>query len=191
MGALLTNFSRAPVYLDQSAEDAAAVKRCLAGDSTAFEAIVTRYQRVLFTVAARMLGDEEDARDAAQNTFIKVYQKLGTYDSQRRFFSWMYRILLNECMNVRRRPGPNRTPVNDELAGASAPDTIEAAERRRDVKNAILSLPVAYREVIVLRHFAGLSYDEMSEAMGIPAKTVKSRLYSARQQLASRLGAWM
>ncbi|HTE93959.1 MAG TPA: sigma-70 family RNA polymerase sigma factor, partial [Bradyrhizobium sp.] len=70
-------------------------------------------------------------------------------------------------------------------------DAVEAAERRRDVKHAILALAPAYREVIVLRHFAALSYDEMSDAIGVPAKTVKSRLYTARQQLASELAAWM
>jgi RNA polymerase sigma-70 factor (ECF subfamily) len=190
---LVTNFSSATVYLDQSAEDQTAVKRCLAGDSAAFEGIVTRYQQVLFTVALRMLGDEEAARDAAQDTFIKVFEKLDTYDPQRRFFSWLYRILMNECLNVRRRPSPVRlrAPLDDLIAQAGEPDLVEEAERRNAVKKAILSLPEAYREVIVLRHFAALSYDEMSEAIGVPAKTVKSRLYSARQQLAEQLGAWM
>ena len=68
---------------------------------------------------------------------------------------------------------------------------MEAAERKRAVKQAILALQPDYREVIVLRHFAALSYEEMSDAIGVPAKTVKSRLYTARQQLASELAAWM
>lgn len=91
------------MYLEQSVDDAELVKRSLEGDTAAFEALVTHYQRVLFTVAVRMLGDREDARDATQNTFIKVYQKLNTYDPQYRFFSWVYRILRNECLNARRR----------------------------------------------------------------------------------------
>ena len=77
------------------------------------------------------------------------------------------------------------------LPGTPTPDAVEAAERKRDVKHAILALAPAYREVIVLRHFASLSYDEMSDAIGVPAKTVKSRLHSARQQLASELAVWM
>jgi RNA polymerase sigma-70 factor (ECF subfamily) len=190
---LITNFSSGPVYLKQAVDDSAVVKRCLAGDSTAFGDIVARYQQVLFTVALRMLGDEEDARDAAQNTFVKIFEKLGTYDPRHRFFSWMYRILVNECLNVRRRPAALRTsePLADDSIQATDADLVEAAERRQAVKKAILELPEPYREVIVLRHFAALSYDEMGEAIGIPPKTVKSRLYSARQLLAERLSAWM
>jgi len=181
------------VYFEQAVDDSAAVRRCLSGDSAAFDQIVARYQQVLFTVALRMLGDEEDARDATQNTFVKVFQKLGTYDPKHRFFSWIYRILVNECLNERRRPSLVRTsePLEDDAVPSSDTDAVEAAERRNAVRKAILSLPEPYREVIVLRHFAALSYEEMGEAIGVPAKTVKSRLYSARQQLAERLGAWM
>lgn len=179
--------------MDQSVDDTAVVKRCLNGEPAAFEALVARYQKVLFNVAFRMLGDYEDARDAAQNTFIKAYEKLGTYDTDRRFFSWIYKILMNECLNLRRRPTMHLLGdrTEDAAAGHSTPDAVEAAERKRDVKQAILALAPAYREVIVLRHFASLSYDEMSDAIGVPAKTVKSRLHSARQQLASELAAWM
>jgi RNA polymerase sigma-70 factor (ECF subfamily) len=181
------------VYLDQSVDDAEAVRRCLNGEPAAFDTLVVRYQQVLFNVAFRMLGDYEEARDAAQNTFVKVYEKLGSYDPQRRFFSWLYRILINECLNLRRRPSADSFSGGIELAVAdrTAPDAVEAAERRRAVKQAILALQPDYREVIVLRHFAALSYEEMSDAIGVPAKTVKSRLYSARQQLASELAAWM
>jgi RNA polymerase sigma factor (sigma-70 family) len=190
---LLTNFRPRSVYFEQAVDDSAAIRRCLAGDSAAFEQIVGRYQQVLFTVALRMLGDEEDARDAAQNTFVKVFEKLGAYDPRHRFFSWLYRILVNECLNERRRPLLVRRtePLEDDAVRSSDRDLVEAAERRRAVKKAILALPEPYREVIVLRHFAALSYEEMSEAIGVPVKTVKSRLYSARQQLAKRLGAWM
>lgn len=162
------------------------------GESTAFELLVTRYQPVLFNVALRMLGDYEDARDAAQNTFVKAYEKLSTYDTERRFFSWLYRILMNECLNLRRRPANQLLgDAEDAVAGEAGTDGVEAAERKRDVKQALLALSPAYREVIVLRHFAALSYDEMSAAIGVPPKTVKSRLHSARQQLAGELARWM
>ena len=181
------------MYLDQSVDDAEAVRRCLNGEPAAFDTLVVRYQQVLFNVAFRMLGDYEDARDASQNAFIKAYEKLGTYDPERRFFSWIYRILMNECLNLRRRPAMHLLGerTEDAVAGHASPDGVEAAERRRDVKHAILALAPAYREVIVLRHFAALSYDEMSDAIGVPAKTVKSRLHTARQQLASELAVWM
>ena len=180
------------MYFDQSAEDGAAVKRCLNGEPAAFEVLVGRYQQIMFNVALRMLGNYEDARDAAQNTFVKAYEKLGTYDAERRFFSWIYRILMNECLNLRRRPATERLgDTEDGVFDSSDVDAVEAAERKRDVRQAILSLSPAYREVIVLRHFAALSYEQMSEAIGVPAKTVKSRLHTARQQLAGELAGWM
>ena len=189
---MLTNFSSRPVYFDQSAEDGAAVKRCLNGEPAAFEVLVGRYQQIMFNVALRMLGNYEDARDAAQNTFVKAYEKLGTYDPERRFFSWIYRILMNECLNLRRRPATEQlADTGAAVADSSEVDVVEAAERKRDVRQAILSLSPAYREVIVLRHFAALSYEQMSEAIGVPTKTVKSRLHTARQQLAGELAGWM
>lgn len=177
------------MYFHQNTDDAALVRRCLAGETAAFEALVEEYQRVAFTVALRMLGDYEDARDATQNTFVKAFEKLHSYDPSRRFFSWIYRILVNECLNVRR----GRHAV--EELGADHPtavtsDAAEAAERRRDVRAALLRLPVHYREVIVLRHFAQMSYEEMAATLGVPVNTVKSRLHTARTQLVQHLAAW-
>lgn len=187
---LFTNFPPRPGYLNQSREDAALVRRCLDGDRTAFEPLVERYQQVLFTVAFRMLGNYDEARDAAQNTFVKVYEKLNAFDPEYSFFSWIYRILINDCINLRRRPAAEQ--IDDEWpADGPAADSMELAEQRRDVRAAILTLSPEYREVIVLRHFAGMSYDEMSHAVGVPAKTVKSRLFTARKQLAERLSAWV
>lgn len=182
------NFPPGRVYVDQDADDALIVRQCLEGHVAAFEALVTRYQRVMFTVAMRMLGEREDARDATQNAFIKVYEKLDTFDPAFRFFSWMYRILLNECLNAKRRTG--RQPLRASVAEPDLPDAmLESLERQRMVRIAVVALPIRLREVIVLRHFAAQSYDEMSAAIGIPVKTVKSRLYTARQRLAEMLKA--
>jgi RNA polymerase sigma-70 factor (ECF subfamily) len=181
------NFSTPAVYVNQDADDLALVARCTAGDTDAFEALVERYHRVLFTVAVRMLGDTDDASDAAQNAFIKAYQKLGTFDRSRRFFSWIYRILVNECLNAR-RDRPRHEPIAADVAAADTPaDLFETAQRRARVQSAILALPMEYREVIVLRHFTGLSYEEIGETLHVPAKTVKSRLYTARERLAAML----
>jgi len=178
------------VNVSQDSEDAAAVTRCLSGDTAAFEILVTRYQGVLGTVAYRMLGNRDDARDATQAAFVKAYERLDTYDPSFRFFSWIYRILTNECLNALRARRPEE-PVTPDLALASAPvDGLEAGQRRAAVQSALQALSREYREVVVLRHFADLSYDEMAAALGIPAKTVKSRLYSARQQLGRLLLAW-
>ena len=173
-----------------SLDDAALVKRCLDGETAAFESIVAEYQRLAFTVAFRMLGEYEDARDATQNTFVKAFEKLDTYEPKYRFFSWLYRILVNECLNVRRGRRAVEEISPEQPTGTVLADAVEASERRRDVRAALLALPVHYREVIVLRHFAQMSYEEMGDALGLPVKTVKSRLHTARQQLTRLLSAW-
>jgi RNA polymerase sigma-70 factor (ECF subfamily) len=181
------NFSTSSVYVSQDADDSALVERCRNGDTAAFEPIVERYQRLLFTVALRTLGDYDEASDAAQSAFVKAYQKLDTVDRSRRFFSWIYRILLNECLNLRRDRRPHE-PLTPELATVGSPvDLLESAERQRRVQAAVRALPIEQREVIVLRHFTELSYDEIADALQIPAKTVKSRLHTARQHLSQML----
>jgi RNA polymerase sigma-70 factor, ECF subfamily len=183
----VTNFSTDRGYMDQDADDLALVARCRAGETASFEALVNRYQRVLFTVALRMLGNHDAANDAAQNAFVKAYQKLDTFDPTRRFFSWIYRILVNECLNARRDRPPHE-PLAPDLAAVGTPaDLFEAAERRNRVQAAILALPMESREVIVLRHFTELSYEEIGEALHVPAKTVKSRLHTAKERLAAML----
>ena len=169
--------------------DAELVGRCLRGDTEAFRPLVERYQKVLFNVAYRMVHDREDARDLAQGAFVKAYEKLGTYDPAYQFFSWIYRILVNDTLNFLKRNRLAR-PLDEALA-AAAPggpeEEMEARERARAVRTALMALPVDSREVLVLRHFAELSYCEMSAALAIPEKTVKSRLYTARQRLAGLL----
>jgi len=185
--ASVINFTTRRVYVSQDAEDNVLVERCRNGDSAAFEPIVERYQRLLFTVALRMLGDHDEASDAAQNAFVKAYQKLDTFDQSRRFFSWIYRILLNECLNLRRDRHPHEQ-LTPELATVGGPvELLEATERRRRVQAAVRALPIEQREVIVLRHFTELSYEEIADVLRVPAKTVKSRLHAARQRLSQML----
>lgn len=170
-------------------DDIICVARCLRGDSSAFEAIVRRYQRVLFSVAHRMLGNYEDALDATQNTFVRAYQGLETYDPDRRFFSWIYRIGVNECLNARRARRPDE-PLPDQIEAAQTGGPfqgVEATERSESIDAALAGLSEDHRLVVVLRHFADLSYTEMSEALGVPEKTVKSRLFEARQRLGDLL----
>jgi RNA polymerase sigma-70 factor (ECF subfamily) len=196
-GALLNSFHRADVdYISQEAsatdsadDDIAVVERCLDGDHAAFEIVVVRYQRVLFNVALRMLGEHADASDATQNAFVKAYEKLGTYDRHHRFFSWIYRILRNECLNVlrARRRRESLVPLDTAVAASSPLDVLQVAERKARVNAALLALSPDYREVIAARYFAGLSYQEMSAALEIPEKTVKSRLHTARQRLGQLL----
>ena len=170
-------------------DDAAVVARCLAGEHNAYEAIVHRYQKGLFNVALRMLGNYEDARDATQTAFIKAYEHLDSFNPEQRFLNWLYRILKNECLNVLRGRRPSE-PVSLGLPAGNGADPVEVRERHQAVQAALLTLSVEYREVVVLRHFTDLSYDEIAATLGIPTKTVKSRLYTARQQLGDRLVGW-
>jgi RNA polymerase sigma-70 factor (ECF subfamily) len=163
--------------------DAALVVRCLDGDVEAFEPLVRRYERVLFNVALRMLGDREDARDVTQEAFLKAYRKLASFDPHYRFFSWMYRIVVNESLNARSRRPPT-TPLEYEPASAGRPDDgLRERERHDRVQGALSRLAASDREVLVLRHFAELSYADIGAALGIAEKTVKSRLHEARQRL--------
>jgi RNA polymerase sigma-70 factor, ECF subfamily len=178
------------VYLQVGAEDEdGLIARCLAGDSDAFEPLVERYYRPLFGVAARMLGSREEAQDVTQTVFLKAYQALATCDRQRRFFSWIYRILINECLNTLRARKP--TTGTDESVPSSGvrADPVEVGETRRRVRKALLLLPETQRDVILLRHFAELRYEQIAAALGVPEKTVKSRLFSARQRLVELLSA--
>ena len=164
-------------------DDRELVALCLGGEVEAFAPLVARYQRVLFNLALRMLGDREDARDVTQTAFVRAYEKLGTYDPSHRFFSWIYRIAMNECLNLRQRR-PFHEPLDDNMAASDSPYraalTHETSER---VQTGLQRLPADLREVLVLRHFLELSYEDIGAALHLPEKTVKSRLYSARQRL--------
>lgn len=176
--------------MNQDADDRALVSRALEGDTGAFEALVTRHQRALYTVACRMLGNRDEARDAVQGALVKAYEHLGSFDPRHRFFSWIYRIVVNECLNLLRA----RRPVDDlspTLAARDTPFEVAAnGERARQVQEALSSLTPEARAVIVMRHFGELSYQEIAAALSVPSKTVKSRLYAARQRLGELLLEW-
>jgi RNA polymerase sigma-70 factor (ECF subfamily) len=170
------------------ARDTELVRRTLGGDRIAFGGLVGAYQRVLYNVALRMVNDPEDARDLVQTTFLKAYRALHTFDANHRFFSWIYRILINETLNLlhRRRP---RVEVPDDLVAddPSPEDRCQANETGEIVRNALMELSPGHREVLVLRHLMHLSHRDMSEAIGVPEKTVKSRLHEARRALGAVL----
>lgn len=172
------------VYGDED-DEGRLIARSVAGDAEAFEPLVARYYGPLFRVAVRLLGDREAARDATQTAFLKAYQALATCEPGRRFFSWIYRILLNDCLNTLR--ARRRTEPLGDLPRSEAADPVEARELRQRVREALLRLTAEQREVVVLRHFAEQSYDEIAATLHIPAKTVKSRLFGARQRLCELL----
>jgi len=169
-------------------DDLACVARCLRGDASAFEPLVVKYQRVLFAVALRLVANYEDARDVTQNTFVRAYEHLDSYDPERRFFSWIYRIAVNESLNLRRARRPEEALADPMEVSGGQSEAVAAHETAARVERALGKLTEEYREVVVLRYFGDLSYEEIAEAVGVPEKTVKSRLFSARQRLAALLG---
>ena len=169
-------------------DDETLVRCSLEGDTRAFSELVRRYERPLYNVALRTLRDAEEARDATQSAFVKAWLHLAQFDRSRRFFSWIYRITLNEALNraTRRRRGE---PLDERLVdpGEAPEELAEGHERRAQLDRAIARLSESQREVIVLRHWLQLSYEEIGDALQLPAKTVKSRLFSARSRLAELL----
>ncbi|HTO91325.1 MAG TPA: sigma-70 family RNA polymerase sigma factor [Candidatus Sulfotelmatobacter sp.] len=171
-------------------DEIALVTRALNGDEEAFGDLVDAYGRVIYNLALRMVGDPEDARDLSQIAFVKAWEKLSTFDRQHRFFSWLYRIALNECLNFRKRRRvhePLDVAMPSHQAGPEA--SYERSEESERVQVAMMRLRAEDREVLVLRHFLRLSHREMSEMMHVPEKTVKSRLHTARVRLEGQLRA--
>jgi RNA polymerase sigma-70 factor (ECF subfamily) len=165
------------------------VARCLEGDIQAFGILVERYQRVLYNLGLRMLGNPEDARDASQTAFLKAWEKLSSFNPRFRFFSWIYRITMNECLNQidRRKRVEPLDPHLDLPSPEDAASGLRAREASERVQHALQCLTPEHREVVILRHFLEMSYDEIAGTLTIPEKTVKSRLYEARQRLCELL----
>lgn len=162
------------------------VERILAGDRRAFGELVDRFEKPLFNVALRMLGSREDAEDVLQSVFLKVYKRLGTYDPRFKFFSWIYRMTVNESINAlkqRRRYEPIESPIVVHPVGGDPEEELGRVETTDRIGNAILQLSPEDRAIVSLRHFQDLSYDEIAYILDIPSKTVKSRLFTARQRL--------
>ena len=168
--------------------DGMLVRRCREGDRRAFSALVVRYERPVYNAALRMLHDHEDARDVAQTVFLKAYEHLEDYDPQYRFYSWIYRIALNESINALNRRRRTDPIAEDERDGEPGPEeTTGRMQLRRGIEEALMSIKPEYRSVIVLKHLLDCSYHDMCDILALPEKTVKSRLFTARQLLKAAL----
>jgi RNA polymerase sigma-70 factor (ECF subfamily) len=182
--------------------DADVVQRAREGDHAAFRVLVERYQGRAYRLALRVLRDEEQAEDVVQDAFLKVYRSLDRFEGRSGFYTWLYRIVMNLCLDRKRRDRSDReVEWNDEIGGGtlldpaapgaagadparSGPEAeLERSELRTLVARAIEALPEDARRTIQLREIDGLSYKEIAEALGIPKGTVMSRLHYARRRL--------
>jgi len=165
-------------------DDPALVRRCRDGERSAFEQLVVRYQKPVYNAALRMLHDPQDAMDVAQTTFLKAFEHLADYDPSFKFYSWIYRIAVNESLNALGARKSLEAINGEEPDEAPGPDLqVEGEQTGRAIEDALMRITPELRSVVVLRHLMQLSYRDMSDILGLPEKTVKSRLHSARMAL--------
>lgn len=166
------------------------IQRALAGDQEAFACLVEAYQTAVYNLAYRMLGNAVEAEDAAQETFLRAYTRLDTYDSDRKFSSWLLAIASNYCIDrVRQRRfrwlSLDELPPWRWLASSSQPEeAVIRGEERDEVRQLLDQLPPHYRATVILRYWYDLSYQEIAEATETTESAVKSTLYRARRMLA-------
>jgi len=165
-------------------EEADLVAESLRGNREAFESLVNRYQKPVYNMAYRLLNNCEDARDVTQNVFLKAFRNLEGFDAKYRFFSWIYKIALNESINLRNSRRVPREVDERVVDGHPLPDDLlRSAELSREIQSALTSMDLDQRAVIVLRHSRHCSYQDIAQVLNIPEKTVKSRLFTARNHL--------
>ena len=165
-------------------DDAAAIRSCRSGDGHAFRHLVERYQREAMGHAIAIVRNRQDAEDALQEAFLDAFRALGRFDQSRRFYPWFYTILRRRCLKlVASRRKPESQPDLDLLTrqGAATVEDVLALEQ------ALLQLTVESREILMLRHLDGLSYEELAARLDVPIGTVMSRLFNARKQLREQL----
>lgn len=166
------------------------IRRCQQGDRRALEELLDEYQGPVYNAAFRILGNQEDASDVTQSVFLKAFENFDRYNPEYKFFSWIYRIAINESINHINRGKREQVLEEDQPSTLRGPvEETDAGTVSARVQGALMKLQEDYRMVIVLRHFSELSYREMSEVLHIPEVTVKSRLYTARQLLKDNLGS--
>ena len=171
-----------------ASSDEELVARSMGGDLDSFNQLVLRWERPIYALAYRVIGREEEARDVAQETFLRAFRALSGFKGQAKFSSWLYRITLNLCRDWIRKE--KRTRVSQapegldiiELAGAATPtETIEQRIGRKDlgraVSKAMAALPEEQRTAIILKEYHGLTFQEIADMLGCPLSTVKTRLY--------------
>lgn len=192
--------SRNPETLQAEKEQAIALDRervllALDGDQDAFTDLVLDYQRAVYNLTFRMLGDSVEAEDAAQEAFLRAYRNLERYDMTRSFKTWVLSIASNFCIDIIRKRRLSLLSLDDLLPGEvmsaiehqSIEELMVDGERDRSVQEMMSLLKADERAIIILRYWNDLSYEEIADALGINVGVVKSRLFRARQALANRI----
>lgn len=184
------------MYRDLSDEQLVAMS--VSNDQEAFGEIVRRWDRKIFALCFGMLTREDEARDAAQETFIAAFRNLKNFRGEAKVSSWLHRIAVNQCLTTKRRKRTRSEEYLDEESNEQervfvapahlVPSNItEQGERLVIVRQAVSSLPIDLRQVVVMKEFEDMTFQEISDTLEVPLSTVKSRLYTALKQLRSKL----
>lgn len=170
------------------------IERYLQGDGDAFAALVRRHERQVYGLCLRVLGNPDDAADAAQDTLVMVARKLGSFRGDARFSTWLHRVATNVCYDhlraAKRRPAVRRL-ADEEHAhdlGPPAADHADEVAGTRDVAAALAQVPPDFRIAVVLADLQDLPYDEIARILDVPVGTVKSRVHRGRLAVGRALG---
>lgn len=171
------------------------VQKILAGEKAYFENLISKYQKSIYNLVYRMMGNREDALDLSQETFLKAFSKLETFDLERPFSPWIHKIAKNLCINQLRKRKAKTIPLSfsdnegqemeREIADLSTEpgERVLAREKKHEALKAIDQLPEKYRTVLILRHLNHHSYEEIGEILEVPSGTVKTWIYRGRNKL--------
>lgn len=164
------------------------VADCQNGDRKAMDTLVRQLKEPVYNSAYRMLGNADEAADVTQTTLLKVFENIQRFNPKYRLFSWTYRIAMNEAIDQIKRRGRTTTLDDPPAPKADSPQEKTATSQLADeVQATLMELNEDHRAVIVMRYFGECSYEDIGRVLEIPERTVKSRLYTARQQLRKRL----
>ena len=180
---------------ESSLEDDQYVKRAIGGDQDAFKMLMNKYQKPLYYHIVKMVKNHEQVEDIIQESFVKAFSNLGSYNTNYAFSTWLYRITTNHTIDYLRKKKLQTTSINEpvrakdgemqfQIVGNAETDRkIIRKERKKIVSEAIENLPEKYREVIQMRHLEEMSYQEISEELDLPLGTVKAHIFRAREML--------
>lgn len=171
--------------------DSVLVSRCLNGDNEAFAELISRYKRLIYSVAYKFSKNEEEVNDMAQEAFIKIYRSLARYDDQYKFSTWSVKVATNICLDYVRRRKPDSVSLqeieNFTGTNCSPEEYYLRKEKSQILQDAIDDLPEIYRVPIVMYHQKGMSYKEIAENLGKPMSIIKNRIFRARNTLRQNL----
>jgi RNA polymerase sigma-70 factor (ECF subfamily) len=185
-----TEESRRQHGSERRERDARAVAACQRGERDAFDELVERYQRDIYWLCYRYVGEHGDAADLAQESFIKAYRAIGRFRGKSSFSTWLYRIAVNTCLNHRaaRRPTSDELPEQVVDGASSALARLESEERSRQVRQAVERLPERQRATLILKVYHELTHREVAEILDSSVGTVKANLFHALANLRRQLG---